>query len=276
MSRNITQAQIEGIVLDAAILFLDYGLATEREIGITKGGVEFKVTETLRQIDFDGKRGRTKGMEVVDQIDAYLKATSLVISNENILVSLGAASEAAGIISNTLGGAIPATKYFTNVTAFGVCNKTNTYKKITIKNAVGANGDTTIATADKSEAGISLQLNACWNPLDYTAKLYEITDATAIEAVTTLAALVVTSVAGATGKSVVTVASTPAAGRGFVYAVGATAETVTFDEVIGDWTTLISGATITPGAGNTIISVAEINGADNKAKAFGTHTLVVG
>lgn len=276
MPRNITQAQIEAVVLDAAVLFADYGLATQREIGVTKGGVEFKVTESIRGIEFDGRRGKTKGMDVVDSIDAYLKATTLVLSNENILISLGAAAEAAGVISNTTGGAIPAARYFTNVTAFGICNKTNTYKKIQILNAIGANGDLTIATADKGEAGVTLQFNASWNPLDYTVKLYTIEDATAIEAVTALASLYVTSVAGATGKSVITVATTPAPGHGFVYETGTVASTVVFDDVITDWTPLISGATITPTGGHTVITVAEINGADNKAKAVGTATLAIG
>lgn len=126
MPRNITQAQVESVVLDAAVLFVDYGESTQREIGVTKGGVEFKVTETIRPIEFDGRRGRTKGLDRVDEINAYLKATTLVLSNENILISLGAASEAAGTISNTKGGTIPTSRYFKNVTAFGVCNKTNT------------------------------------------------------------------------------------------------------------------------------------------------------
>lgn len=276
MPRNITQAQSESLVLDAAILFVDYGETTQREIGVTKGGVEFKATETIRPIEFDGRRGRTKGLDRVDEINAYLKATTLVLSNENILISLGAASEAAGTISNTTGGTIPTSRYFKNVTAFGVCNKTNTYKKIVLKNAIGANGDTTIATADKSEAGLTLQFDATWNPLDYTEKLYEISDATAIEAVTTLFALTVSSVAGASGKSVITVATTPAPGHGFVYSTGTVADPVTFDEVVTDRTTLISGATITPTGGHTIISVVEINGADNKAKGYGTATLAIG
>lgn len=277
MARNITQAQIEAVVLDAAVLFVDYGLGTQREIGVTKGGVEFKVTESIRGIEFDGRRGRTKGLDRVDEINAYLKATTLVLSNANILVSLGAATEAAGVIKNTLGGTIPVANYFTNVTAFGVCNKTNTYKKITLKNAVGSTGDTTIATADKSEAGLTLQFDACWNPLDYTVSLYEVTDATAIEAVTALAALTVTSAAGATGKSVVTVATTPAPGRGFVYKTGTTVETVTFDQVLTTgYAALISGATLTPTSTHTVITVAEINGADNKAKAVGTANLAIG
>ncbi len=273
--RNITSTQKEAIILDAAVLFVDYGLGTQREIGITKGGVEFKVTENVRDIEYDGKRGKTKGMEVVDSIDAYLKVTTLEASQDNIYLTLGAATNAAGVITNSQGGVISDARYLTNVTAFGICNKSGTYKKITIKNVLAAGG-LTLNTSDKSEAGLELTLNAHWDPASVSTPIYEIKDDTVgIVAQSALNTLVVTSTAGGSGDSVITVASTPAAGRGFVYKTGSAAVTVVFDDVLTTgWTALISGATIT--SADAYITVAEINGADNKAKAVGSTALNVG
>lgn len=177
MARNLTQNQIESIVLDTAVLYTNYGEASQAMLGITKGGVEFNVTESLRDIEYDGRRGKTMGMEVVDAIDAYLKTTTLEITNDNIFLALGAATKASGTgkITNTTGGVIAASRYLTNITAFGYCNKTSTFKKITIYNVL-APGGLTITTADKSEAGLPLQFNAHWNPMDYTDPVYEVED----------------------------------------------------------------------------------------------------
>ena len=161
--RRITQNQRENIVLNAAILVADYGEATAREIGITKGGVKFTVTETVRDIEFDGRRGKTKGMEVVDEIDAVLETTTLELSQENILLALVAAAEGdGGEIVNTDGGVIPDERYLKNITAFGICNKTSKYKKITLYNP-GAAGGLEIATSDKNEATVPLKINAHWD-----------------------------------------------------------------------------------------------------------------
>lgn len=178
--RNLTSKQIESIVLDAAVVIINDGEADAKEIGITKGGVEFAVTESVRDIEYDGRRGKTKGMEVVDGIDAYLKFTTLELTNDNILHTLGAAELNENTIKNTVGGVVPGNKYIKNVAAYGICNKTNSYKKIKIYNASGAGQGLSIKTTDKGEASIDLQFNAHWNPLDYSESLYTVEDANAM------------------------------------------------------------------------------------------------
>jgi hypothetical protein len=182
--RNLTQNQIDSIILDAAILFADYGETTVREIGITKGGVEFNVTENVRDIEYDGRRGKTKQMEVVDAIDAYLKVTTLEASQANIMETLAAASLTTNAIVNTQAGVVPISHYLKNVTAFGKQIGSAKYKKITLFNAAGAGG-ITISMTDKAEAGISIQFNAHWNPLDVTEPLYKIEDSTTAPTTTT-------------------------------------------------------------------------------------------
>jgi hypothetical protein len=173
--RNLTQTQIDSIVLDAAILFANYGETGVREIGITKGGVEFNVTENVRDIEYDGRRGKTKGMEVVDAIDAYMKVTTLEASQANVLETLAAASLTTQVIANTQAGVVPTSHYLKNVTAFGKQIGTNKYKKITLFNADGQGG-LTFSMTDKAEAGLTIQFNAHWNPLNVADPLYKIED----------------------------------------------------------------------------------------------------
>jgi hypothetical protein len=175
--KNLKKNQIESIVLNTAVIYFDYGEPTQREVGITKGGVEFTVTETVRDIEYDGRRGKTMGMVVIDEVNASLKTTTLELTNDNIFLTLGAATynPGQGVIANTPGGVIDDSRFLHNVTAFGICNKNNSFKKIIIYNVLGPGG-LTIQTADKSEAGLPMELAAHWDPADHSAPIYEIYD----------------------------------------------------------------------------------------------------
>jgi len=52
----LTQANIDKIQIDEGYVVLDYGLSTELALGPTRGGGEFSVDQTIRSIDFDGKK----------------------------------------------------------------------------------------------------------------------------------------------------------------------------------------------------------------------------
>lgn len=275
MPRNITTAQKESIMLDSAVLFADYGLATQREIGITKGGVEFNVSENVRDIEYDGRRGKTKGMQVVDEINAYLKCSTLELSNDNILATLGAASETGTIISNTACGLIASTRYLNNVTAFGYMNKTGAFKKITLKNAAAFNGGMTIKTTDKGEATIDLQFNANWNPEDMTETIYSIEDDTTgiTEALRTLHIASVDS--SEAGKTELFVYDSPRVGMGFYYkdAGDSAPSAPALNAVITGATLFISGTEITID-NNDYIEVYELD-IDGKCKGYAVTKAVV-
>lgn len=93
----------------------------------------------------------------------------------------------------------------------------------------------------------------------------------------TLGNLTVTTEAGAaTGGTHVDILQQPVAGQSYVYQAGATAATVTYDEVLGDgWTALPANGNVTGLTAGQILTVALINTADKKAKARGTATIVV-
>ena len=91
----------------------------------------------------------------------------------------------------------------------------------------------------------------------------------------TLGTLTVTSEAGASGKSKITVSPTPINGNSLVYKTAAsTAPSVTYDTDLSSWTALSSGEEITATNGHKI-TVAEIT-VDGKARKSGTATVVSG
>ena len=52
------------IQIDEGIVVVDYGETNEKVLGPTRGGVEFVVTPSIRDIEFDGRKGKTKGMQL--------------------------------------------------------------------------------------------------------------------------------------------------------------------------------------------------------------------
>lgn len=178
---DLTQQQIENIQIDHGIVYINYGEEDERLLGPTRGGGEFTATSTIRDIEYDGKRGKTKGMQVVEEQAATLKTTVLDYGQENILMAIpGAVEEADGSITNGSGGVIQSGDYLKNITMFA---KTigGSHKKVQIFNVM-QEGAFTLKAAPKAEGELALEVNAHFDPTDGSEKIYKISDATTIEA----------------------------------------------------------------------------------------------
>lgn len=272
---NLETNQVESILLDAAIVYVDYGYPTQEQIGITRGGAEFTVTENVRQIEYDGRRGRTKGMEVVDQIDAALKFKTLELTNEHMYASLGAAElNENGAISNNNGGVIPMNRYYHNITAFGIMYKTGEFKKITLNNAAACNnGGLTLSTSDKNEAELELTFNAAWNPYDVTEKIYNIEKTNSAPAGVMLRPLTVSCEDGTTG-TIVNILQSARSGMGFVYK-DTQAEPTAPDagDTITGGTAIISGTDIST-TNKYYVAVYEVD-ASGKCYGYGVSRAVV-
>ena len=69
------------------------GLATANalEIGVTRGGSVFNVAKEMRPIEFDGKRGETKGLTVKESEDARLTVNFAEITKQNLMFALAGA-----------------------------------------------------------------------------------------------------------------------------------------------------------------------------------------
>ncbi len=175
MVTKLTKEQIESIQIDESVMFLDYGEPTQKLLAPTRGGGEFGATVTVRDIEFDGKHGKTKGTQVIEEQGAFLKVTTLCMSQENLALAIPNCTivDAEGkTIKNPKNGIIPETAYLKNVTSFAklVSGK---YKKITIYNPMHETGISAKAV-QKAEGELALELIAHYPYSDLDGDLWKV------------------------------------------------------------------------------------------------------
>ena len=182
---KLTQEQIENIQIDYGIVYINYGETGERQLAPTRGGGTFTVAKNIREIEYDGRKGKTKGMQVVDEINATLSVPLLCASMDNLALAMPWATYANGKLSAKSGnlGAIQDSAYLSNITMFAKVIGGG-YKKITLYNAMAEN-DFSLAAAPKAEGVIQLEVSAHWDAENDAADLYDIEDVENISADTT-------------------------------------------------------------------------------------------
>ena len=82
MKTELTKQMIENIQIDHGVLFKNYGLEGEELIGPLRGGTNFKVERTYRNIEYDGSKGETEGLTTLDDENATLTAKTINASME--------------------------------------------------------------------------------------------------------------------------------------------------------------------------------------------------
>ena len=184
--QNLTKVEVEKIQIEESVNFINFGLETERLLGVTRGGSEFTVTNTVRDIEFDGRRGKTKGLQAIESQEAKLKITTICSSQENIALAIPGCEvtdeDGKTIIQNGDNFVIPEDDYLDNITSFA---KTldGKYKKITIRNAMHE-GAFTSKAQQKAEGEVAFEFDAHFNPYDTTEKIWRIEDIDAMPTVT--------------------------------------------------------------------------------------------
>ena len=178
---KFSQAQKENIQIDYGIVYLNYGEINKSLLGPSKGGGEFNVDVKIRDIEFDGARGKEKGMQVVETVDSDLKVSVKDTSIKTLALAMPWATlTGAGTVEspyeltceNINIGVIAETSYLKNVTMFAKTLK-GEYRQITLYNAMHEGGFSFKATP-KGEAEIELDFNAHWDPMDDAKDLYDI------------------------------------------------------------------------------------------------------
>ena len=249
MVTNLTTKQIESIQIDEGVIFLNYGLATQRLLAPTRGGGEFAATVTVRDIEFDGRHGKTTGTQVIEEQGASLKVTTLDMSQENLALAVPCCvieSDDGKTIRNPKTGVIGTDNYIENVTMF--CKTIGgEFKKIVIYNAMHETGFTAKAV-QKAEGELALEFIAHYPHTDLDGDLWKVTEVDSYTA-PIFAAAVTTS---------------------------ATKVSVTFNEELdaatvafGDFTVLMSDAT-------KAVSAAALKSGDNKTVELTVASLSAG
>ena len=88
MKTKNKKVDVENIQIDHGIVFRNYGLESQKMLAPIRGGSTFKVERTIRQIEFDGQGGKTKGTEVIDDENATISAKTLNASLETLALAL--------------------------------------------------------------------------------------------------------------------------------------------------------------------------------------------
>lgn len=199
MQRQLTTQQLEHIQIDYGMVYLDFGLATERRIGPTRGGATFTATATIRDIEYDGRKGKTKGLQVIDEINAMLSFESLDLSMDDLAVAMPWATYGSSIVSGKTAnvGVIASSAYATNFTMFAKMVG-GSYKKITLYNAMAENAFS-LAASPKAEGGIALEIYAHWSATDDTADLFKVEEVLTMGNDTTAPTVVTVPADAATG-----------------------------------------------------------------------------
>lgn len=178
METKITKEQIKNIQIDHGILFRNYGVEGQELIAPLRGGTNFKVERTYRNIDYDGSKGKTKGLKTIDDENATLTAKTLNCSLQTFADKLPGAkvtrdNQTKKITKIEAGklGIIAEDDYITNITMFA---KTigGEYIKVTITNALDENG-LDFSAVQKAEGEIELVYSA-HHEYDKDTALYNI------------------------------------------------------------------------------------------------------
>lgn len=177
---KLKQEQLDNIQIDYGIVILNYDETDAERLGPTKGGAEFNATKNIRDVEYDGQKGKTKNLQVIDEINASLKFSILdtQLSTLAKVMPQSDYDQTAGLIKNAKLGAIPASKYFKNITMFAK-TMNGKYKKITLFNAMNES-DFVLSSAPKAEGEIALEVYAHWDPLEVSEDLYTIDEVDSI------------------------------------------------------------------------------------------------
>lgn len=185
---SVTQTQIENVQIDYGIIYTNYGETDAAKLGPCRGGGEFGVDVKIRDIEFDGMLGKTKGMQVVEEINATLKVTVLDTSIKTLALAMpyaklagdGSTTPYSLTCEGTAVGVLESDNYLKNVTMFAKTVK-GEYRKITLYNALHE-GKFAFKAQPKKEGEVELEFNAHWDPTDDTKELYKIETVTTITA----------------------------------------------------------------------------------------------
>lgn len=170
MTAKTKKQQVEDIQIDFGIVYVNYGEVDAYRLGPTRGGAGFKAEKSIRNIEFDGQRGKTKGTQVIETIEAMLSVIALDTSLQTMALNMPYATLTGnGTVETpyvlTVGvdnvGIISDGAYLKNVTMFAK-TVSNGYRKITLYNAMAEN-DFELKAVPKGEGEISLEFHAHWD-----------------------------------------------------------------------------------------------------------------
>lgn len=175
----VTKETLQNIIFDAGIVYINYGLSDERILGATEGGNTFTVEREIREMEFDGLRGKTKGARRIISENATLTVNLKEITPENIKLALAGSemtdTNEAGMEGTThkeirSTGKIELSDYIKNVAFVGTVSGTDKPVVAIVENAL-SDGGFEISAEDDNEVVIPIEFSAHYDPEDEEGKV---------------------------------------------------------------------------------------------------------
>lgn len=169
-----TTETTENLILDSAIIVINYGETDERKLGATRGGASFKVEQEIKTIDVDGARGPVKGNRRIVSVSPSISAELLELNKANLLMAFpgavatstddkGATGTTHDSIRRNL--TMADNNYFKNIAMIGTVSGSNEDVICLIYNAI-ADGSFELSTSDNDEATTTLNFVGHFDPAD--------------------------------------------------------------------------------------------------------------
>lgn len=174
---NITQSQVDKIIVDAGVVYINYGLPSQRLLAPCRGGNTVEFENELRDIEANGFKGKTKGMRRTIVSNAKMQVNFMDLSLENLKMALPGSKLSANKLKN--GWDIELSDYIDNVTLIAKQNNGTTYRKITLFNVL-VDEPISIETAKDEEAVLAVTFAAHYDLGDPEEKLWEMEDITVV------------------------------------------------------------------------------------------------
>lgn len=174
MLKVFNENDTKKIQIDEGIVAINLGKPTQRVLGPTRGGAEVTITPVIRDIEFDGRRGKTAGMQVKDEEDATIKVTSLCCSQDDLMYGLpNAVKDNNGVITQGDFGPIKKDQYLETIDV--ITQMLDGTFKILSFNYGLHEGAFTYKAAPKAENEYNLELIPHYT-IDDSSRLYSIKD----------------------------------------------------------------------------------------------------
>lgn len=184
LDKTLTVEQIGSIVIDAGLVYKNYGELNEKMIGVTRGGNTFNVEPEYKEVERDGARGKEKGLKRLINLDVQLTTNMQSLTKENIKDALGCAKVDGNTVKSKID--IVDDDYLDNITIVGE-TMAGEFVKITIFNAFADEG-IEIALEDKEETVVETTFSAHFDPkadnMDAYEELFEIEYLAALPVIT--------------------------------------------------------------------------------------------
>lgn len=173
---RLTQGNIDKIQIDEGIVVTNYGLDGELILGPTRGGAEFVATPSIRDIEYDGRKGKTKGLQLKDGEDVTLKIITLCCSQESLALAIPNSKIASGTgkkIEQGDFGVIKDESYLKNIAVITQMLD-GTFKILIVKNPMHE-GAFNFKAKPKSENEHNLEMLGHYDPIN-DEKIWSVED----------------------------------------------------------------------------------------------------